>query len=378
MEKNQETQVQIDADILRCRADILRARKVVAEALKQESSDNISKSTKNKVEPTDKSSPQKVQGSQTQPEAKSKEPVKSEPELNPGEKEARAAVEVSQEQAKTARHTNATAEKAQQQVRAAKEKAEQEAKARAEAEEMVNAEQDLKAAAQKAQQQARAAREKAQQEAKAAVEKAEQEAKARAEAEEKVRSEAAARAKAQDLAKAAVEKAGAKTELEEVVVGQGRADKEVIGIEDLEDLTQTSATEDETDKTEAAGVTLQGGTDNKAEKEKEIPRFNLAQQILAEQRRIASGRRSKSTEPGRGTSIRPATGTIGRIIREAKKAPVGDNEAVEQGLHLSCGVYGVIDGFDNLKPTQQQVVADIVTSDISRLCVVDERRRDGL
>ncbi|HIJ67408.1 MAG TPA: hypothetical protein HPP51_03895, partial [Planctomycetes bacterium] len=207
-------------------------------------------------------------------------------------------------------------------------------------------------------------------------EKAEQEAKARTEAEEKAKSEAAARVKAQAQAKAAAEKAGAKTELEEVVAEQGRADKNVIDIEDLEDLTQTSATEDETEKTEAAGVTLQGGTDNKAEKE--IPRFNLAQQILAEQRRIASGRRSKSTEPGRGTSIRPAIGTIGRIIREAKKAPVGDNEAVESGLHLSFGVYGVIDGFDNLKPTQQQVVADIVTSDISRLCVDDERRRDGL
>ena len=376
MEKNQETQVQIDADILRCRADILRARKVVAEALKQESSDNGSKPPKNQVIPTEKGSAQMVQDSQALPEAKSKEPVKSEPELNHGEKEAQAAVELSQEQAKPDRQANTAAEKAQQQARAAREKAEQEAKARAEAEEKVNAEQDLKTAAQKAQQEARAAREKAQQEAKAAVEKAEQEAKARTEAEEKAKSEAAARVKAQAQAKAAAEKAGAKTELEEVVAEQGRADKNVIDIEDLEDLTQTSATEDETEKTEAAGVTLQGGTDNKAEKE--IPRFNLAQQILAEQRRIASGRRSKSTEPGRGTSIRPAIGTIGRIIREAKKAPVGDNEAVESGLHLSFGVYGVIDGFDNLKPTQQQVVADIVTSDISRLCVDDERRRDGL
>jgi len=348
VEKNQKTQAQIDSDILRCRADILRARRVVAAVPKQESSDSPASDTKNRVKPTEKGPAQAEQNSQTQ--------------------------------TKTEQEAKAVAEKARQEARAAREKAEHEAKARAEAEEKINAEQDLKTAAQKAQQEARAAREKAQQEAGSAREKAQQEAKARVEAEQKAKSESEARAKAEQEAKAAAEKT--QQEVAARVEAEQKAKLESEARIKAEQEAKAAAEKAQQEvaaragaKVEAACVASEANSGQEADKQ--IPRFNLAQQILSEQRRVASMRRGRPTEPGGSTEARPATGTIGQIIREAKRKAGDVSETAETVLQLSCGVHGVIKGQDNLDPAQQQVISDIVTLDIARLCVDEDRRRDA-
>ncbi len=336
-------------------------------------------------------------------------------------------------------------EKALQEVtaraEAAGEKAEAEAKARAEAEQKVRAEQELKTAAQMAQQEAKAARIKAQdearaaiakaqqesaarieaegrakseaeararaeQEAKAAAEKAQQEAKARAEAEEKVKSESEARVKAEQEAKAAVAKAQqesaarieaeekakyesearakaeqeAKAKLDQRVKVQGRP-------EEVQDTTGERS-EDALDKAEPAGVTRPAEGTGQARKE--IPRLDLTRNILAEQRRAASMQRGKPMEQGPGAKVRPATGTIGRIIRETKKDSNGGiGVAVKTELQLSYGAGGVVpttakayvatsEGAGHLSPEQQEVIVSIVALDIARSCADEGLRRDEL
>jgi TolA protein len=377
VEKNQETQTQIDADILQCRTDILRACQPVSSTVKEESSDSVTATT-TQVKPTAKDSVKAEQGPQIQGEVKTgtadkgEEPTKnvnkSEPEPQvKTESDIPAELFGEQTQNQVEQETKVSAQKAEAEAKAAKEKAEQEAKARVEAQEKAKAEQELKTAAQMAQAESKAARIKAQAEAKAAVEKAEQEVKARIEAQEKAKTEAEARAKAEQEVKAAVkkaeqeakalaEKASARAEPESAPAAAGPTSK------------------DEEEKAKALVVTFQGGGGE--ETENRIPRFNIAQQILAEQRKAASTRRGRPIEHSGSTEPRPATGIIGQIIREVKKKSGDVSEAAEIPQQLSCGVHGIVKGAHNLSPAQQEVIASIVTLDIVRFCSDEGARRD--
>lgn len=405
MEKDQETQTQIDADILQCRTDVLRAYQAVSSTVKEESSDDAAEATKTQVEPTEKNPVKTEQDSQIQGEVKAgvadkgEEPTKNVNKSGP-EPQAKTESDIpaepsgEQTQNQVEQEAKVSAQKAELEAKAAKEKAEQEAKARVEAQEKVKAEQELKTAAQMAQQEAKAARIKAQAEAKAATEKAQQEAKARAGAEEKARTEAEARTKAEQEAKAATEKAEqevkarieaqekARTEAEARAKAEQEAkakpkeetkpsvDEDII---DIEKLDEYSVIEEAT--------TVQTAPESQArsdeETENRIPRFNLARQILAEQRKAASTRRGRPIEHSGSTEARPATGLIGQIIREAKKKAGDVSEDAEIPQQLSCGVHGILKGTHNLSPAQKGVIAGIVTLDIERFYSDEGTRRDA-
>ena len=86
-------------------------------------------------------------------------------------------------------------------------------------------------------------------------------------------------------------------------------------------------------------------------------------------------RRSKSTERVVRKSPASVNGTIGRIIRQAKKTVVDVSPTAETQPQLSPGVHGVIKGTDNLSPSQQQAIANIITSDIARFCTTGNSRQ---
>jgi len=388
VEKAQETQ--IDADILQCRADILRAHQAVTATVKEEASDAATATTTH-VKPTEKN-PVKA-GAADKGEELTKNAIKSGPE--PQLKEVGAApVELSGQQTQNQMEQEAkmSAQKAEAEAKVANEMAEQEAAARAEALEKVKAEQELKAAAQMAQAEAKAARIKAQAEAKAAAQKAEQEVKARMEAEEKLKAESEARAKAEAEAKALAEKARqdatARAEAERKAKAEAdaraKAEQEVKAlVENIQARTESKtapeasgpSSRDEKENVKAPGTIFQG--EEGKDTENRIPRFNLAQQILAEQRRAASVRRGRPTERSGSGEIMPATGTIGRIIREAKKKTTDAGEDDKTLQQLSCGVHGIVEGAHNLNPAQRQVIAGIVTLDIARLSSEEVARREA-
>ena len=366
MQKNPETQLQTDKDILQCRADILRAHEAITADKSAPPPESTASIPKTKVEPTKKNPAEAEQESQAKAEPP-QEQAKTE-----DKPEAKVEKKAEAEKAETEAEARA---KTVQEAKAAAEKVLQEAKAKTEAE------QEAIAAAEKARAQAKVkaeTRAKAEEEVKAAVEKAQQEATARAQAEQKAKAEAEARAKAEQEAKAATEKA------QQEATAKDEADEEVIDIEELADLSEPAASEvdaaakddKDKDKTKRVEVTSEGGPDEEAQKQ--IPRFDLAQQILAEQRRVASMRRSKSGE--KQASIKDpqaVTGTIGRIIREAKKK-VGDISRTGEGTQqLSPGVHGVIKGADNLSESQQEAIAGIVTLDIARHCTDGNRQGDA-
>ncbi len=107
-----------------------------------------------------------------------------------------------------------------------------------------------------------------------------------------------------------------------------------------------------------------------------VPRFNLAERILAEQRRSASGRRRKAGPGGAAAGSYAADDTLGAVIREVKDNMAravetaagadGDNPAVcETGGETA-----------EAAAAQKQLIADIVAREIAALC--GRRRRDLL
>jgi hypothetical protein len=79
---------------------------------------------------------------------------------------------------------------------------------------------------------------------------------------------------------------------------------------------------------------------DKGQKESEIPKFDLAEQILAEQRKVASARRK-----GPGKTVEPA-----RKEQEAEPVDYLGEQPTPMALE------------------RQQIIADIVARDIERLC----------
>ncbi len=112
-----------------------------------------------------------------------------------------------------------------------------------------------------------------------------------------------------------------------------------------------------------------------AEDSTAVPRFNLAEKILAEQRRFASGRRRKTGSGGAGGTY-AANDTLGAVIREVKDnmiRPVeaasgadGDNPAVRETGGKTAEAAAV----------QRRLITEIVARDITALC--GRRHRESL
>ena len=127
---------------------------------------------------------------------------------------------------------------------------------------------------------------------------------------------------------------------------------------------------------------------------KSIPEFNLGEQILKEQRKVAAIRRKRSTvAPVRSVSSERPGGTIGEIIIESKKpaaplpvrqvavaksadrvVPVA-NEVAEKAIEptlraniSSQAVHQIVSRADEITSDQQRIIAGIVNADIMRMC----------
>ena len=111
--------------------------------------------------------------------------------------------------------------------------------------------------------------------------------------------------------------------------------------------------------------------------ESEIPQFNLAGRIMAEQRKATSLQRKRPAAKNNTSHHHTATGTVGQIINESKQKHAGSEEKTQspaaQGnasdtqAH-SPAVHYVISGIETVDASQRQIVTDIVTRDIARFC----------
>ena len=117
--------------------------------------------------------------------------------------------------------------------------------------------------------------------------------------------------------------------------------------------------------------------DSNRKTDREVPRFNLAEQILFEQRKIASIRRKKPDGNTSANNTPKATGTVGQIIRQSKNPfasakgkektpePVVIKKISETIQLPSPAVHGTINKADNLSSSGHRIIADIVARDIT-------------
>jgi len=156
-------------------------------------------------------------------------------------------------------------------------------------------------------------------------------------------------------------------------------DKDIIDVEGLGEMEEIVSADANGSVVMEEGkkehVQADGQAKGVEETEKKIPRFDLAEQILAEQRRVASMRRKKPVEESAVGNVRPATGTVGQIIREAKMNLADVSRPGQEAQQLSPGAHGTIRGADNLSSAQQEIIAEVVTMEIAKLCG-DKRRRE--
>jgi len=125
------------------------------------------------------------------------------------------------------------------------------------------------------------------------------------------------------------------------------------------------------EKSEAAAPTAK----KPAEDSVAIPRFNLAEKILAEQRRFASERRRKAG-PGGAAGSYAADDTLGAVIREVKDnmaRPVGAAAGPNGDTPAVCETGGET---PEAVAAQRRLITDIVARDVAALC--GRRRRDSL
>lgn len=148
----------------------------------------------------------------------------------------------------------------------------------------------------------------------------------------------------------------------DAVIIEDDNDAETIEVDDL-DETQQREPDDSTRETD-----------------RKIPRFNLAQQILSEQRKVASNRRTKPNGSISASTIPEAMGTVGQIIRQSKKPytsdevkektpePVVIKRTTETIQSPNPAVHGTINKADNLSGSGHRIIADIVMRDVERFC----------
>lgn len=109
--------------------------------------------------------------------------------------------------------------------------------------------------------------------------------------------------------------------------------------------------------------------DNAVQKKNvDIPKFNLADQMLAQQRSVASTRRKKTKKTSHIEKSYPANDTVGRIISHSKPSyPKPKSETVIPPA-LRAKVRSINLNSEDLNKLQRQLVADIVSRDIALLC----------
>ncbi|HPD48760.1 MAG TPA: hypothetical protein P5279_01475 [Anaerohalosphaeraceae bacterium] len=106
-----------------------------------------------------------------------------------------------------------------------------------------------------------------------------------------------------------------------------------------------------------------------------VPRFKLAEQILAEQRRNASERRQRSNA-GAGTRTYAAEDTVGEVIREVKNnlGPAAGTAGAAVAAMKAAGD-GIAVDEKGLTSMQREIVAEIVARDIALYSGGVARRR---
>lgn len=157
----------------------------------------------------------------------------------------------------------------------------------------------------------------------------------------------------------------------DVIIDESETDPEAAAVSYegvFDDLSEDDSPE------EADGLSETEGTepdDSTRKTNREVPRFNLAEQILSEQRKIASVRRKKPDRNTSANSTPEATGTVGQIIRQSKKpftSAEGKEKTPETIQSPSPTVHGIINKADNLSGSQHRIIADIVARDVARFC----------
>lgn len=157
----------------------------------------------------------------------------------------------------------------------------------------------------------------------------------------------------------------------DVIIDESETDPEAAAVSYegvFDDLSEDDSPE------EADGLDETEGTepdDSTRKTNREVPRFNLAEQILSEQRKIASVRRKKPDRNTSANSTPEATGTVGQIIRQSKKpftSAEGKEKTPETIQSPSPAVHGIINKADNLSGSQHRIIADIVARDVARFC----------
>lgn len=132
-----------------------------------------------------------------------------------------------------------------------------------------------------------------------------------------------------------------------------------------------------------------------------IPKFDLAEQILKEQRQVASNRRQRPAA-SRNLNVMPIAGTVGQIIEEAKRAVLRSAKKKESLIEtqstqpieevvkkkalvfdkieiekieddhcqpvLSVAACQIVNDSDRLNPFQEDIIIEIVSRDIAQFC----------
>ncbi|MCF7955506.1 MAG: hypothetical protein K9M75_06870 [Phycisphaerae bacterium] len=175
--------------------------------------------------------------------------------------------------------------------------------------------------------------------------------------------------------------------------------------EDTDDFTVEDIQEDSADDSAIEEISAMDDENAPAEQPQAnntmIPKFDLAEQILKEQRQVASKRRQRPAG-ARNLNIMPIAGTVGQIIERAKKAvataaekkqaepktkPAPARQETEKTNYvefdsmeivpfqqdpaepvLSVAACRVINESDRLNPFQQDIIVQIVSRDIAKFC----------
>jgi len=184
-------------------------------------------------------------------------------------------------------------------------------------------------------------------------------------------------------------------------------------IEEIQDTTEKKEKEDQADLSVALAENSQPAqTQDKEDEDTQqnkklftsvkkangIPSFDIAEKILAQQRKVASNRRQRPQQKRDLSKIMPIAGTVGQIVDQAKKAASVKKQETEADvekaaappsiempepvetiniqpieertdrLELSVAASGIIKDAGTLDPYQQDIIADIVSNDIAMFC----------
>ncbi len=166
----------------------------------------------------------------------------------------------------------------------------------------------------------------------------------------------------------------------DVIIDESETDPEAATVS-YEGVFDDLSEDDSTEEADGLDETEETDPDDSTRKtDREVPRFNLAEQILSEQRKIASIRRKKPDGNTSANSTPEATGTVGQIIRQSKKPfasaegkektpePVVIKKTSETIQSPSPAVHGIINKADNLSGSGHRIIADIVAQDVARFC----------